>query len=218
MKANADHAADALHRHRRDQISALAAQVIADEGLEAATVRRIAAEAGFSTTIVTHYFANKQDLLLSAFSHCAMQNKARIDAVVARAPADVVGCLLTAIPLDDDRRRLWRVTIALLESAKFNPAHAEQMRGWNVRSLEFLGQVILRRCGREDLNVAQAAETLSAVAEGIALQMLLHPATWPEAKARLMLTRSVEFVLSDELLHRHRSEGRAAGLTTSREL
>ena len=202
MKTSAGRAADSLHEHRRGQISAIAARIIADEGLDAATVRRIATEAGFSTTVVTHYFADKQDLLLSAFSFCQKQNKERIDRVVSRDPTDVVGCLMTAIPVDEDRRRMWRIIIALLESAKFNAELAEKMRVWNELAAEFLGRVIKKRCGNDDLDVAQCAETLSAVAEGIALQMQLHPNAWPAQKAELMLARSVEFVLTDELLHR----------------
>ena len=51
------------HEQRRLRIAEFAINLIAAEGLSAATVRRIAADAGFSTTAITHYFADKQELL-----------------------------------------------------------------------------------------------------------------------------------------------------------
>ena len=51
---------------RRTQVAAAARAVIARDGLEGASVRRVAAEAGSSTTVVTHYFADKDALLLAA--------------------------------------------------------------------------------------------------------------------------------------------------------
>jgi len=47
-------------------ITRVAAEVIACEGVEAATVRRVSAVAGYSTSIVTYYFADKHELLLAA--------------------------------------------------------------------------------------------------------------------------------------------------------
>ena len=47
------------HEERRQQIARIAADLISSVGLDAMTMREIAAAAGFSTTIVTHYFANK---------------------------------------------------------------------------------------------------------------------------------------------------------------
>ena len=51
------------HETRRRRIAEIALGIIAREGIEAATIRRIAAEVGYSTAVVTHYFENKQDLL-----------------------------------------------------------------------------------------------------------------------------------------------------------
>ena len=46
------------------KIAEVAVEVIACEGMDAATVRNIAARAGYSTTIITHYFNDKDELLL----------------------------------------------------------------------------------------------------------------------------------------------------------
>ncbi|MDB5724201.1 MAG: hypothetical protein JWQ16_955, partial [Novosphingobium sp.] len=52
------------HDQRRARIAAITIDLVAAEGIEAATIRRIAAKAGFSTTAVTAYFTDKQDLVI----------------------------------------------------------------------------------------------------------------------------------------------------------
>ncbi len=51
---------------RREQICRAAAAVIAREGFAGSTMRMVAEEAGVSTGMLNHYFANRQDLLTQA--------------------------------------------------------------------------------------------------------------------------------------------------------
>jgi AcrR family transcriptional regulator len=106
---------------RRHRIAEVAANVIAREGLEAATVRHIAAEVGFSTTIVTHYFADKHELLRCAYQFVANHGFRRLDQLLARNPGDLVGSLVSLAPMDDEMRRGWGVYIAFWEMAKRDP-------------------------------------------------------------------------------------------------
>ncbi len=57
------------HDARRAAIVEAALRVIAGAGLENATVRRIAHEAVSTTGLVTHYFANKDEILIAALRH-----------------------------------------------------------------------------------------------------------------------------------------------------
>ena len=52
------------HDQRRRELLEATAAVIAAEGIEAATVRRIAREVGCTTGLVTHYFAEKDELVI----------------------------------------------------------------------------------------------------------------------------------------------------------
>ena len=56
-------------------------------------MRRIASEVGYSTAVVTHYFANKNDLLLSAFRALGERNQVKFDECIARDPPDLLGFL-----------------------------------------------------------------------------------------------------------------------------
>ena len=55
------------HEERRGEVAAAVWRIVSRDGLEAATVRRVAAETGMSTSVVSHYFAGKDDLLRLAF-------------------------------------------------------------------------------------------------------------------------------------------------------
>ena len=68
---------------------AAARAVIARDGLDAASVRRVAAEAGSSTTVVTHYFADKQALLVAAVEDAYAAVAARMATHVRGGPGGV---------------------------------------------------------------------------------------------------------------------------------
>ena len=67
------------HDERRRRIAAVTVEVIARDGLEAATVRRIATELGGPTKIVTHYFSDKHELLVWTYRSLAPQRSVTTD-------------------------------------------------------------------------------------------------------------------------------------------
>jgi AcrR family transcriptional regulator len=52
---------------RRADLTDAAARLIARSGIESATMREVAAEAGLTTGALTHYFTDKHELLLTTF-------------------------------------------------------------------------------------------------------------------------------------------------------
>src|SRR6188472_4105948 len=61
---------------RRAELTDATARVIARSGIEAATMREIAAEAGWTTGALTHYFADKRELLLATFQSSVAAGRA----------------------------------------------------------------------------------------------------------------------------------------------
>lgn len=72
------------HDERRRQIADAVLELAVSEGLEAATLRRVAAEAGVSMGTVQHYFTDKEEMLTVAFQRMAEARAARILAAVDR--------------------------------------------------------------------------------------------------------------------------------------
>jgi AcrR family transcriptional regulator len=72
---------------RREQICRAAATVIAREGLAGSTMRMVATEAGVSTGMLNHYFANREDLLTQALTFVSERHQNRLRAAIDGVPA-----------------------------------------------------------------------------------------------------------------------------------
>jgi AcrR family transcriptional regulator len=173
---------------RRSELAAAAARVIARDGIAAATMRDVAAEAGWTTGALTHYFPDKRDLLLHTFRRSLDSRLARRAQRPRHDPVtDLRAALEGALPLDDERRRHWIVTIAFCAQAS---GDAELAAAQRDAYREFRGHVteLARECGLADGRAAESmAERLIAAADGIAVQALFDPSGWPPSRQRRTL-------------------------------
>jgi AcrR family transcriptional regulator len=167
---------------RRSELAEAAAHLIARAGIGAATMRDVAAEAGWTTGALTHYFTDKRDLLLCTFQASLERRRAARAAGDHLAPvAQLTASLEGALPLDEDRRRHWMVTIAFCAQATGDLDLAAAQRD---AYREFRGHVIslVKDCGFAHGRAAESlAERLIAAADGIAVQALFDPELWPPA-------------------------------------
>jgi AcrR family transcriptional regulator len=176
---------------RRDDITAAAARVIARAGIEAATMREVAAEAGWTTGVLTHYFADKRELLLATFEASLSKRRSLRPTTELMPPAERLRHSLEgALPLDDERRRHWMVTLACCSHAVGDPrlaaAQAAAYREFRDHITAQLSLMTAARgvahVGGSDSNDGDArtmAERLIALADGIAVQALFDPSSWP---------------------------------------
>jgi AcrR family transcriptional regulator len=170
---------------RRAQLTEAAARLIARSGLESATMREVAAEAGWTTGALTHYFTDKRELLLTTFQASLGNRRAqRPNDENADPAAQLRASLEGALPLDPARRRHWMVTIAFCSQAAGDAELAATQR---AAYREFRDHVasLAARCGLADAQGADAcAERLIAVADGIAVQALFDGQGWPARRQR----------------------------------
>ena len=114
---------------RRNELAEAAAQLIARAGVGAATMRDVAAEAGWTTGALTHYFADKRELLLYTFkSSLAGRHVARGRRRELAPKDELLESLEGALPLDEARRRHWMVTIAFCAQAAGDDELSEAQR------------------------------------------------------------------------------------------
>src|SRR5689334_19310003 len=99
------------HDEKRRHIAAAVWRLAAAGGLEDATIRRVAAEAGVPARQLQYYFGTREELLLGALDLLNREGEAeaqeRIAALGATpAPRDVLrSVLLELLPLDESRKR-----------------------------------------------------------------------------------------------------------------
>ncbi|MCI4064900.1 TetR/AcrR family transcriptional regulator [Micromonospora sp. R77] len=101
------------HEQRRRQIGDALLRIASSRGLQSASMREVAAEAGVSLRLVQYYFHTKEELLLTALGYLGEQLAARVeDRIRALGPVTprsvVYGTLIAVLPTDDESRRLTR--------------------------------------------------------------------------------------------------------------
>lgn len=161
------------------ELTDAAARLIARVGIGAATMREVAAEAGLTTGSLTHYFADKRELLLCTFQASLSGRRAQRTARGRDAASQLRATLEGALPVDDDRRRHWMVTIAFCAQAAGDDELAAAQRD---AYREFRGHVagLVARTGIADGTVAlHTAERFIAAVDGVAIQALFDPESWP---------------------------------------
>lgn len=181
---------------RRAELAAAAAHVIARAGVGAATMRDVAAEAGWTTGALTHYFADKRELLLYTFQSSLAHRHAMRDARATETPRDaLVQSLEGALPLDDDRRRHWMVSVAFCAQAA---GDADLSAAQRDAYRDFRGHMA-ERCREAGIATAPdahaVAERLIAAADGIAVQALFDPEGWPPERQLDRLHEMIEPLL-----------------------
>jgi len=102
------------HEERRTQIAEALLRIADTQGLQSASMRAVAAEAGVSLRLVQYYFTTKEALLLDALGRLQGQLQARMNTWIAAAgapptPRTVITAILSCIvPTDAESSRIAR--------------------------------------------------------------------------------------------------------------
>jgi AcrR family transcriptional regulator len=182
------------HHKQRARLSRIAAEVIAREGLEAATIRKVSAADKASTAVITHYFRDKQDLLFSAYTVLSEDLNRGYADVLARDPADLVGFLLCMTAADGKSLERWRAYVAFWDRAARDPAWAAQMAQDVEATIEAI-EAVVRRRNPDCAAPRETSRLLNAFAQGVSVQALMSPDSWPRAKVRDALEAIVQRLL-----------------------
>lgn len=183
------------HEARRRRIAEIAIDVIAEEGLGAATIRRIASEARFSTAAVTHYFANKQELLTWTFAVLSAQGDERFEEAFSEAPDDAVHALLTFTAWCPANVRRWKAYLAFWEGAARDAALAEIIRSATAAGIANIERLLHVLHG-DGYDLAKASRLVNSIVQGVSLQAIVAPQDWPVAIIRETLAAGVEAALA----------------------
>lgn len=167
---------------RRERIAAALMRVAAADGLEAVSLRHVAAEAGVTAGMVQHYFPSKDAMMDFAMRSAAARYEARMSEALARLdedapPRTVVGVLLRALlPLDQQQRADGRVGLAFQSYTATRRAASHEVAEAGDGLHDFVAEQVRRAQagggGAAAADPVAAATVLVAVAEGLALLVL----------------------------------------------
>jgi AcrR family transcriptional regulator len=182
------------HDERRRRIAEVTVDVIAREGLEAATIRRIAAELGGPTKIITHYFADKQEMLVWVYRVISERCQHYVRGVITRDPTDIVGALMAMTAIDGFQTQLWRVYIAFWDRAARDPFFANLQREQIDLALKVIADVLRARHG-ERADIESISQRLNALVQGISILALAEKDRWSVESTRRAIADEVELLL-----------------------
>ncbi|GAA4368190.1 TetR/AcrR family transcriptional regulator [Paeniglutamicibacter cryotolerans] len=114
------------HDRRRVELVEATWRIIARLGLDAATMREVAAEAGFANGALKPYFPTKDDLLQATFNYVFSRTNGRAE-VAVRGLSGIEGLRAFCreiLPLDEERLAEARVVIPFWQAAMHDPAKA----------------------------------------------------------------------------------------------
>ncbi|MFD7668029.1 TetR/AcrR family transcriptional regulator [Streptomyces sp. NPDC059788] len=183
------------HEARRREISQALWRIASTRGLEGASLRDVAAEAGISLGRLQHYFRTKDEMLVFALRHIetlAQQRiRARIEALDEEPTPRVVlrACLTGMLPLDEQSRTGFLVGVAHFHRAVHDPSLRTDARDGIPRLRAFFADQLRTAMERGEVRAEHDAEAeamvLICLIDGLSTYILLDVHT-PEKAVELL--------------------------------
>lgn len=163
---------------RRQEVAEAVLRVVRRDGLEQASVRNVAREAGLSMGSLRHYFASQSELMVFAFRTVVDRIESRLARLEPgpeprRRAEDVLAELL---PLDDERRTENELWLAFTSRAMVDPA-LRDLRDEGYDALRAGCRAILTdlaAAGLAPTDIHLEAERLHALLDGLAVHAAIR--------------------------------------------
>jgi AcrR family transcriptional regulator len=190
------------HEQRRRELGHAVWRVIRRDGIDHASVRTVAEEAGWSPGALRHYFATHSELLAFAMGLVVERVERRI-ATLDR-PADpqaaVEQVLRELLPLDDERRAENEVWLAFTARALIDPRlraqHNEVHDALHQACASALETLAGERASAGPETALQV-ERLHALTDGLAVHTALRPDLMPPEQIVAVVRLHLEALATD---------------------
>lgn len=163
------------HNERRTRIAEALLRVAGERGLEAVSLRHVAAEAGVTSGMVQHYFRTKDEMMAFALAVVRERSGARLATALDldAPPRQVLRTIVAEVlPVDEPRRADGRVALAFLAYTAVRPEAAAPLRADNAAMLTFMAERIRAGGPRPGIDPDRAAVGLLALMEGLGVHLL----------------------------------------------
>jgi AcrR family transcriptional regulator len=173
---------------RRRRLVLAAAELIADEGINALTNARIAKRLSGSTTMVTHYFRSKRELVLDTYQTMASRSRARVEQAMRESDDPLASCLHALLPLEESTRLEWKVWLAYQGMSVGDP---ELTQIWASRAASAVDRI--SRLIEADISAGHISSSIDpdmesgrlfSLIQGMSFQSIVDPKHWSPAHLR----------------------------------
>ncbi|MEQ1756199.1 MAG: TetR/AcrR family transcriptional regulator [Micropepsaceae bacterium] len=190
------------HDARRQLIARAVLNVVAREGVRGVTIRHVAGEGDWSVGVLSHYFEDKQALLVAALREATGTVSARMHATASiRNSCERIRALLEAgMPLDAERVATCRIFYYFQAEGVVDEDLSQELArnyaAWRsaVRKAVVASQAVGLFAAHEP---GALAESLVGLAEGLGVQSMFDPRTMTSARLRQRLSRVIDHLAGD---------------------
>lgn len=176
------------HEKRKKQIAEATWTIIVKKGIEGATVRAIAAEAGVSLGSLRHYFSSQEELLLYAMDLVKERVSIRINRLLQSedSPEQIsIRILLELIPYDAESQTEMSVWFHFVMNSL--PHAQEEEDGIREGIERIMTGLFEGRLLKKEVDVNLEIERLYALVDGLALHAMLHPKRLSKEKIKKVI-------------------------------
>ncbi|MCM3749571.1 TetR family transcriptional regulator C-terminal domain-containing protein [Paenibacillus pasadenensis] len=190
------------HNQRREELAQAAWRVIKQGGIEAATVRKVAEEAGMSLGSLRHYFETQSELI--AFSMDLVSNRVtkriRQTPLTGNIRTDCIMLAAQVLPLDEERRIEGEVWLAMTAKSLADPSLRILFLEVHDSLLRLFEQIVCRCWGQpynRPLSPVAAAEAraLHALIDGLAVHLLFELEGLSPETAMALVERQLDRII-----------------------
>lgn len=183
---------------RRAMVLDAAVRVIADEGLLAATMRRIADASQISLGTLTHHFESVDQLLAEALERASIRFTDVLTKEHQKGTAlqRLTSLVDAVIPDDVETIRQWHLWIAFWSRAIHDPklarTHARRYRAWTATVSGLIKAGVDDGSFFKDLNTTETTQHLVALIDGVCLGVAVHGSDMAVARGKNIVRRAIE--------------------------
>ncbi|MEI3599319.1 MULTISPECIES: TetR/AcrR family transcriptional regulator [unclassified Oceanobacillus] len=194
------------HEKKRKSIAEAAWSIIKKEGIEKASIRRVAIEAGMSAGALRHYFSTKDEMLLFIMDYYLEEGKKRSQSKSwsdnpLQAVAEV---LLELIPIDEEKKIetsvWWILALQSLTSDTLKEKKDEMTNGMYELASSMIEILALQGILSDSTNVKLEKSRLAVLIDGLSIHALLRPDVYSPDKVKEVIRYHLETLCNESQL------------------
>ncbi|MBY0099423.1 TetR/AcrR family transcriptional regulator [Mesobacillus maritimus] len=191
------------HEQKRKSIAEAAWNIIKQEGVEKASIRRVATEAGMSAGALRHYFSTQDEMLLFIMNYYLEEGKKRSqNKEWSENPLQAVEeVLLELVPIDEEKKIetsvWWIFALRSLTSNSLKEKIKELTNGTYELANSMIEILVLKGILSDSINVGLETSRLSVLIEGLSIHALLRPDVYTPEKVKEVIHFHLETLCNE---------------------
>lgn len=186
----------------RLEIATAACELVASGGLDSVSMRRVAKQLGATTGYISHYYADKEDLLDGAL-RAALAELTSSAAPQSTTLEQWIHNAVITLPHSGETQRFWRILTAFQAASLNNPLLAEILQNYVVERIAALSQHLAAHLDSStpEEEITAIARSMFALVSGLGTTLTVTPDAFTPDQLHTVIRSSMHGLI-DELTAR----------------